>query len=790
MTPYEGACQAYLAAGWTGVLPLPYGLKAKVPVGFSGGIDKPDPSGADYYEWLHGAPINWYEPSILPGNVCLRMPDDGTTAVIGIDVDHYADKTGGTTLAGWVAQWGPLPDTICSSARDDGVSGIRFYTVPAGLAWHGGDSIEVIHRGHRYAVAWPSLHPSGAQYTWRVGSVVGPPLAPGTVPLRSDPAPLPPAWVEGLTHGGELASAHPRAGTAAGRAWLATLRPGEQVCPAVAAAVQRGCETLRTRGAKARHDVAMGATWELAKLHHEGHQGADSGLRAVELAFTRATDDPARTDDPGEFGRMVDGAARKVAALPGVDFGPCYTDAMRCAVPPPDFVGGPAADAGWRAGAYNLPADFWAKRVALSKIQQAAHARLLSPDAVLHAVLARLSSMIAPSVRVDTGLGRASLNVYTLLIGDSGTGKSQANRCARDLMPAPALPNGYLDSLPVGSGEGLAEAFYGVKEVDNGNGGTKKVRAKVRDNASFFADEGEALTKQMERAGTTIGQVLRTAWMGDTLGQVNATDQTKRIVDADTYSLGLIIGYQVATVGPMLTDGGGGTPQRFLFALSTSPDIPCERTPWPGMFQNVEHMLPHGEDFRLPETAREEVWRARHAANSGASAPEHQGLSVHWPLHMTKLAGLLAVLDYRDKITEEDWEMARLVWRTSCAVRDWLVGHYARMAMDEAQQRENVKVRTAVRSTVEADAAKEAVTEQKVARLAMRLASLVNDRGIRSVDGRGGLRAATASRDRVLLDDAVDVAVASGWLTIGNNDQLLPGPTPVSNVGQYQVSNG
>jgi len=46
-------------------------------------------------------------------------------------------------------------------------------------------------------------------------------------------------------------------------------------------------------------------------------------------------------------------------------------------------------------------------------------ARLLSPDAVLGAVLVRLSSMIRPSVRVLTGLGAASCNEFAILVGHS-----------------------------------------------------------------------------------------------------------------------------------------------------------------------------------------------------------------------------------------------------------------------------------------------------------------------------------------------------------------------------------
>jgi hypothetical protein len=66
-----------------------------------------------------------------PGNIALVMSDD----VIGIDVDHYGKKHGGDTLKALEARLGPLPTAVLSTARDDKVSGIRFYRVPAGRKW-------------------------------------------------------------------------------------------------------------------------------------------------------------------------------------------------------------------------------------------------------------------------------------------------------------------------------------------------------------------------------------------------------------------------------------------------------------------------------------------------------------------------------------------------------------------------------------------------------------------------------------------------------------------------------
>ena len=138
---------ALFDAGWH-PLPLPAQAKEPPPKGLTGfdGTDLPR-AGLDALVWS--------------GNLATRMPPD----VLGLDVDAY--KGGLDTLKGLIDELGPLPPTwISHSGRDDG-SGIRYYRVPVGLAWIGDlPGIELIHRGWRYAVMPPSVHPDGRPYAW------------------------------------------------------------------------------------------------------------------------------------------------------------------------------------------------------------------------------------------------------------------------------------------------------------------------------------------------------------------------------------------------------------------------------------------------------------------------------------------------------------------------------------------------------------------------------------------------------------------------------------------------
>lgn len=188
--PYAAAADIYWRAGWRGILPLPANKKHDPPKGYTGASGA-DPYYPEVWEWING-PAG-------AGNIALRMPSN----VIGIDVDDYGDKRGGDTLALAEAAHGALPSTWRSTSRDDGVSGIRLYRIPEGLAWpcEVGASIELIQTRHRYCVVWPSIHPEGRTYRW-----ISPDgLVSTAVPDPDDLPLLPDSWVQAYT-GGEFAT--------------------------------------------------------------------------------------------------------------------------------------------------------------------------------------------------------------------------------------------------------------------------------------------------------------------------------------------------------------------------------------------------------------------------------------------------------------------------------------------------------------------------------------------------------------------------------------------------------
>jgi hypothetical protein len=284
-TLFAAAASLYLDAGWQGVLPIPARQKGAPPTGFTGESGS-FPTEVQLDAWRRDCPDS---------NIGLRMPAD----VIGIDVDAYGGKRGGETLEGRVAAWGALPATWISTSRDDGVSGIRFYRIPAGVKLIGSlPGIEIIQRHHRYAVVAPSIHPEGRRYHW-----VDPDGCEADVAYVDDLPELPAAWLEGLRADNKTTEVRRAARTG-----------GLTTSPAVERALGRAVTEMRVG---TRHDAALDAVGALARLEERGHPGASDAIDQLGAMFIAAIEaDRGERQARGEWERMVDGARNLVATTP------------------------------------------------------------------------------------------------------------------------------------------------------------------------------------------------------------------------------------------------------------------------------------------------------------------------------------------------------------------------------------------------------------------------------------------------------------------------------------------
>lgn len=726
---YGEAMPLYRSAGWLGTLPLPPRRKASPPSGWTG-REAPYPSYADCQAWAD---------EHANGNIALRMPTD----VIGIDVDAYGTKNGAAELARLEAAHGELPPTWTSTSRDDGVSGIRFYRVPAGFSADAfrdpSAGIEIIRSGHRYAVVWPSTHPEGRKYAW-----IGPDgQRSERVPSMTELPELPIAWARRLT-----------AATAA-----------EVVAPEDGDPFAAPDNTLTFNSAATATEYLQKARAGLRTLDRPGNGRMSRELVGLALKSGHLLAPLGLAEDKARAALLADAKANGMVKAYGE--AACLTqinNGLRDGQRTPWVVNAAAAEPDPEATdappLATLPAEFWESRECLRHIRQAAHARTRSADVVFHSVLARLAAMHCHGETLDTGIGGgpASLNYFAAIVGPSGVGKSSGISIAKRLL-TPTEGVDLADDLPIGSGEGLAEAFMGIERRETGEmtpGGKarmKDVRCQVRNNAFLYADEGEALVKMLERSGATIGEALRRAWTGGTLGQRNGTAETTRVVKGDSYSLGLVIGFQPGTALPLLADSHAGTPQRFLWVSArdaTIPDEPVEAPAHPLVWKQLASGWTH--EMTLAQPIRDELrLNELRQARGEATAAE---LDAHEPLARIKVAALLALLENRHNVTEDDWELSGVVWRTSCAVRDRLVEYGRERSRAEY-------ARDTQRYAERESAAAAAVTNADTARVARWAVLQLKGKGAMT---DGALKRSAAGRDRAHYEAAIEAGVTRGWI--------------------------
>lgn len=584
-------------------------------------------------------------------------------------------------------------------------------------------------------------------------------------------------------------------------------------CPVVQGVLDRTLADLRTTDGS-RHETARDGVRALVALGGEGHRGVKSAVEQVSRVFAEAVG-PERIAN-GEWHRLLVGAIKLAAAKNPSPRQSCPDD-RPTSVPAeliPEGFSSPApttvppvipVTADVPAGALTLPDEFWRARETLSRIRQAAHSKVRSADVVFYGALVRIAAMAPHTLRADTGVGTAaSLNLFAAIVGPSGGGKSSGLSVGRDLVKE-TRP---IEEFPLGSGEGIAEAYMGEAleatgdMAKDGSAKTVKIRKMVRHNVLFHSDEGSTLVKLLERAGSTIGETLRSAWSGETIGQKNGRVETTRTVPARSYAAGLVIGWQPSTILPLLDDHEAGTPQRFLYCWAVDTSIPprSARVLWPGEMlspfpDTVPTNLPPpgsiiaapappmmGESIVFAEAITDELYDTEHAKNTGSLPHDHplrDPFRSQHPVLKVKVAALLALLEGRRNVTLEDWRLAQIVIDTSDRVRQYLqavAAGKARAAREAAEASEHALEwhREQARHSV-----REAVASTADRRVAVRAAVRVHEAGGMTL---GALRRVTAMRDRPAIEAAVELAVGAGWLVFeadagGSTGKLAPGPS-------------
>lgn len=354
-----------------------------------------------------------------------------------------------------------------------------------------------------------------------------------------------------------------------------------------------------------------------------------------------------------------------------------------------------------------LPDAFWNSTPTLAQIRQMAQARRASPDAVLHAVLARTAAMADPTVRVDSGIQQpATIGWYCGLFGPSGSGKGNAENTAEELTPFPMVDLAYID---ISTGQGLIAAYLDLDVDPDDDSGKKKVLVQRRTRGYALATEGSVLDAMAQMsAAATLNGVLCKGWMSERQGTSNAEVERRRALPKGSYTLSMSLGVQEEPAAKLLEMGSIGLPQRLAWShAALGPDTPKQRPPatgpvfvtarngedipvttWVSTLRNLTITVPEGVTQELDDLS------LAISFGRGAQAP----LDTHEPLWRVKCAALIALLHGRTAVTGDDWDMATLLWQTSQKVRDRVQEAARRRTQAEVDARRAEAVLTAAES--------------------------------------------------------------------------------------------
>jgi hypothetical protein len=356
----------------------------------------------------------------------------------------------------------------------------------------------------------------------------------------------------------------------------------------------------------------------------------------------------------------------------------------------------------------NLPDEFWNSSDQLRAIRLYSHYRYASADAVFGNLLSRIAAYLPNTTRVRTIVNEnTSLNFMTAVVGESESGKTLAGGVAKEIFAGDRVL-GAIEHC-IGSGQGVCEAYMGTIEIPPKHGEKKpeKKRIQVRHNALVMADEGTQILGILARAEEILGAVLCSAFVGEQFGTKNASDMTTRHVT--NYCFGLRVNFQPNIIAPLLAQAGIGLPSRFLYLSATDPAAE-ERC---GMFAERPkiEIMKGVKQMHCAKSINEEARERRKNSLCGKLISEP--LEKHYLLMLYKVAALLCYIEGRDSVTENDWARSKIVWRTSCEVRDFAL-HSSQLEQD-ARLAEQVGISIARQAGISEG-------EEKIERIVSRIA--------------------------------------------------------------------
>jgi len=421
---------------------------------------------------------------------------------------------------------------------------------------------------------------------------------------------------------------------------------------------------------------------------------------------------------------------------------------------PPAATGAGAAPA-VDVAELNLPLEFWESRPLLDDLRRAATLRGLAPAAVLGAFLSGYATTVPMGIWLPGVWGhRSPLNTYCALVARSGGGKTAAMATALDLLGWNVNTNPHvLLSQSIRSGEGMVTLVVRPRRKDDDD-------APSFNNAiQVHFDEGGVLGKQAERVGTTTIPYLNTAWAGSGMvGGAKAGEISQ--FPASLVRVCCVMGVQFGAAANLFTGESArlGFPQRLLYFGLEDADLAALDVDTMDVSDAQALDVPfwaHSEFTRTPmslhvppDVVHEvRLWTRNKDHGPGGVDP----LDGHMMLLRLRTAALLALLDGRGALNDEDWSLSAQLVDYSRQIRNSLV----QSLQDISQSASRARIYEAVSTA-------EALEDRWVRTRAARVARFVHSQ--EEPSSMKDIRKRLASDEKRRIDEILDYATSRGWV--------------------------
>lgn len=715
---FHVAAGELLESGWL-PFPLPRGQKMPPPDGLTGRNAFAVKAATSTKRWRSLISDYLEDDDYADANTGVRLRHD----VFALDIDEYVTEMG-VTKSGWknlvslAESRGlghpseSLPPTLRLTSRGfEGTSGQRFYRLPEDadpeevfrdFPGELTPGVEILRPWHRFTIESGSTHPLGGVYKVyderRKGSKRAKALARGLASITPDDLPvIPEEWLdailtsrpplEGRGEAPESEGARSRAADAL-EEWVAERDDGseglssEELLSALTHGTRRAL--LEFDSPQRNNSNLPSACISLLASLLEDMQGGQvlplrQTLESAKELYTRNGD---RLHRPSEFDRAMAWAfplAQQAVA----------SHASREMVH-------------WTTRI--LEDDFWGQTEALRSARRFARYRMVSPEAMLACALVLVASWLPPHLTLPPLVGgESSLNFYVALCASSGGGKSAAMAAAKEWLQVIPHPDANLETdapfvTTIATGEGLLAAYTTTVPKKGKKRPGELDFIQHRRSVRFDIDEIQSLGAAMSRDGSTLKGFLKQMWTGSAPATLAVDSTRTRKLEDHSFRTTVVAGVQPASADVILSDHGGGFPQRWLWIetwdehpltdeeLDREMENPPAPLPWTVPRAAFPLPMPRTDadddhDEHNPVTAllrvaseaerKHEVlqvtdsirMKVRRAARSGrrigdVSASMEEVLDGHRVHLEEKLAALLAALHGHIGITEQFERMA------------------------------------------------------------------------------------------------------------------------------------